>query len=77
MTRFPLKSSYYNINRQQITKVQGSFAYYQINVREYRPGNQKWTIQRKWENMAHKTKKNKTKTQHNMFWTPIYPNIHK
>jgi len=37
----------------------------QINVREYRRGNQKWTIQRNWQHRAHKTEKNKTKTQHN------------
>ena len=33
-------------------------------------GNQKWTIQRNWQHRVHKTKKNKTKIQHNMFWTP-------
>jgi len=38
-----------------------------INVREYRRDNQKWAIQRNWSNMVHKTKKNKTKTQHNMY----------
>jgi hypothetical protein len=26
---------------------------------------------------VHKTKKNKTKTQHNMCWTPLYANKHK
>jgi len=26
---------------------------------------------------VHKTKANKTKTQHNMCWTPPYPNKHK
>ena len=25
----------------------------------------------------HKTKKNKTKTQHNICWTPLYENKHK
>ena len=30
-------------------------------------GNQKWTIQRNWQHRVHKTKKNKTKMQHNMF----------
>jgi len=25
----------------------------------------------------HKTKTNKTKTQHNTCWTPLYPNKHK
>ena len=35
-----------------------------INVREYRCGNQKWTIQRNWQHRVHKTKKNKTNTQY-------------
>jgi len=48
-----------------------------INVREYRRDNQKWAIQRNWSNMVHKTKKNKTKTQHNMYWTPLYANKYK
>ena len=26
-----------------------------INVREYRRGNQKWTIQRHWQHWVHKT----------------------
>jgi len=42
-----------------------------VNVREYRRGNKKRTIQRKWLHRVHKTKKNKTKTQHNMCWTPL------
>jgi hypothetical protein len=29
-------------------------------------GQTKWTIQRNWQHMVHKTKKNKAKTQHNM-----------
>ena len=40
-----------------------------INVREYRTGNLKLTIQRNWQHRVHKTKENKTKTQHNMCWT--------
>jgi hypothetical protein len=32
-----------------------------INVREYRRGNQKWTIQRNWQHRAYNTKKNKAK----------------
>ena len=41
-----------------------------INVREYRRGNLKWTIQRNWQHhWVHSTKKNKRKTQHNMCWT--------
>jgi len=43
-----------------------------INVREYRKGNQKWTIQKNWQHRVHKTKDNKKRTQHNMYWTPLY-----
>ena len=32
------------------------------SVREYRRGNQQWTIQRNWQHRVHKTMKNKTKT---------------
>jgi len=46
------------------------------NVREYRRGNKKMTIQRNWQHRAHKTKTNKTKTQQNMCWTPLYSNKH-
>jgi len=46
-------------------------------VREYRRGNQNWTIQRNWQHMVPKTKKKKTKTQNNMCWTPPYANKHK
>ena len=44
-----------------------------INVRENRRGNQEWTIQRNWKHRVHKTKTktNKIKTQHNMYWTPL------
>ena len=48
--------------------------YIYINVGKYRRGNQKWTIQRNWQHRVHKTKKDKTKTQHNICWTPLYPN---
>jgi len=34
---------------------------YSINVREYRRGNQKWTIQRNWQFRVHKTKKKQNK----------------
>jgi hypothetical protein len=30
------------------------------NVREYRKGNQKWTLQRNWQHRVHKTKTNIT-----------------
>ena len=43
-----------------------------INFREYRRGNQKWTIQRNCQHRVHKTNTNKTTTQHNMCWTPVY-----
>ena len=32
---------------------------------------------RNWQHMVYETKKNKTKTQHNMCWTPLYVNKHK
>jgi len=34
--------------------------YHQISVREYRRGNQKWTIQRNWQHRVHKTRNNDT-----------------
>ena len=40
--------------------------YMKINVREYRRGNQKLTIQINWQHRVHKMKKNKPKSQHNM-----------
>jgi len=43
-----------------------------FKVREHRRGNQKWTMQRNWQHRIHKTKKNKTKRQHNMCWTPLW-----
>ena len=48
-----------------------------INARENRRGNQNWTIQKNWQHMVNKTKKNKAKTQHNIWWTPLYANKHK
>ena len=42
------------------------------NFGEYQWCNQKWTIQRNW---THGTQ-NKTKTQHNMCWTPLYYEKH-
>jgi len=35
-------------------------------------GNQQWTIQRNWKHRVQKTKTNKTKTQHNICWAPLY-----
>ena len=48
-----------------------------IDVRKYRSGNQKGTIQRNWQLRVHKAKKNKTKTQQNICWTPLYASKHK
>jgi len=45
-----------------------------INVGEDRRVNEKRTIQRNWQHRVHKTKRKKTKTQHNMCWTPLYVN---
>jgi hypothetical protein len=53
----------------------GSLA--EMNVREQRRANQKWTIHRNWQHGVHKTKTNKTRTQHNMCWTPLCANKHK
>jgi hypothetical protein len=39
-----------------------------INVREYRKGNLKWTIQRIWLHLVHKTKKNKRKLAYIVMW---------
>ena len=36
-----------------------------INVREYRWGNQKWTIQRNWQHWVHKTQEDKQSKKHN------------
>ena len=43
-----------------------------INVREQHRRNKKWAIQRNWHHRVHKTKKNKTKTQHTICWTPLH-----
>ena len=50
-----------------------------INFRDYRMGNQKWTIQRNRQHWytRNKTKTNKAKTQHNMCWTSLYASKHK
>ena len=37
---------------------------------------QKWTLQRNWQHRSHKTKKNKTKTQDNMYRTPLHATKH-
>jgi hypothetical protein len=40
-------------------------------------GELKRTSQRNWQHRVHKTKKNKTKTLHNMRWAPLYVSKHK
>ena len=45
-----------------------------INVSEYRRGNQKWTIQKNWQHMIHKTK---TKQNKNTTQYVLYTTIHK
>jgi hypothetical protein len=54
-----------------------SVQWFVINSREYRRANQKWTIHRNWQHGVHKPKTNKTKTQHNMCWTPLRTHKHK
>ena len=44
---------------------------YQVNVRENRRGNRKWTIHRNWQHKVHKMKTKKTKTKRNMCWAPL------
>ena len=44
--------------------------HHNLNKRQKnRSGNQKWTIQRNGQHRAHT--KRKTKTQHNIYWTPL------
>ena len=44
-----------------------------INAREYRKSNQN----RQSRETGNKTKKSKTKTQHNMCWTPLWAHKNK
>jgi hypothetical protein len=44
-----------HINMTGISRLLGSVIVYKINVREYRRGNLKWTIQRNWQHSVHKT----------------------
>ena len=53
-------------------KFEAKMSCHYINAREYRRGNQSWTIQRNWQHRVQKTKNFKAKTQHNMCWTPLY-----
>ena len=45
-----------------------------INDRGYRRDNQNMDNRRNWQHRAHKTKKSKTSTQHNMCWTQRHTN---
>jgi hypothetical protein len=48
---------------------------YNINVREYRRGNQNRQYRETGNiDTKHKTKTNKTKTQRNICWTPVCTN---
>ena len=51
--------------------------YTKIKVREYRRGNQKWTIQKKLATQSIQYTEKQNKTQHNMYWTPLCTNKHK
>jgi hypothetical protein len=63
-------TKYHEINiiqtsgQKWLCQVNCSICYIWINVREYRRGYKKWTIQRNWQHSLHKTKKNKAKTHH-------------
>ena len=46
----------------QLKQLKEGFLSEGINVREYRRGNQTWTIQRNWQHRVHKTKTHKRKT---------------
>ena len=50
-----------------------NYQYLILNKRKTIPKGQS-KIQRNWQHMVHKTKKNKSKTQHNMCWTSLYTN---
>ena len=46
-----------------------------MNIREYQKGQSKMDNSEESGNIGHRvTKKNKTKTQRNMLWTPLYTN---
>ena len=53
---------YQSINFSTITEAFNILI--QINVREYRRGNQKWKIQRNWQHIG--TQDKEKKTQHNI-----------
>jgi len=51
--------------------------YYKYMLENTEGAINKRTIQRNWQHRVHSTMKNKTKTQHNMCWTPLCANKHK
>ena len=51
--RIPKRQS--KMDNPEKLAIQGTQDTGQINVREYRRGNQKWTIQRNWQHRVHKT----------------------
>ena len=75
-TQLYLAFIYGTTSIDEMPVIEMSILYMLVNVRKYRRGNQKWTIQRNWQHRVHHTKKNKTKTQHNMRWTPLCANKH-
>jgi len=48
--------------------------YYKYTLENTEGAINKRTIQRNWQHRVHNTTKNKTKTQHNMCWTPLCAN---
>ena len=61
-------TSKYKINLNEI----GKYMFYKQTLENTKGRNQKWTFQRNRRHRVHKTKKNKTKTQHILYWTPTY-----
>jgi len=53
--------------KRQVSSISAILMTRTINVWEY----QRWTIQRNWQHIVYKTKKNKRKIQHNMCWTQL------
>jgi len=54
-----------------------SFVKYGEKYMKTKNGNQKWIIQRNWQHRVYQKTKVKAKTQHNMYWTPLYANKYK
>jgi hypothetical protein len=75
-TQLYLAFIYGTTSIDEMPVIEMSILYMLVNVRKYRRGNQKWTIQRNWQHRVHNTKKSKTKTQRTMRWTPLCANKH-